>query len=73
VNYDGYSIAGDGVSDTPAHYGPTEDYVGAESCWTDYVLDTCVDVDGIDPGPDPVDNCKSSWALAVKSIRHFVP
>lgn len=53
---------GDGVSDTPAHYGPTEDYVGSESCWTDYVLDTCEDVQGIDPGPDPTDNCTYSSA-----------
>ncbi|GKY90956.1 hypothetical protein MPSEU_000068400 [Mayamaea pseudoterrestris] len=52
----GYTMSGDGVTDTPAHFGPTEDYIGSDSCWTAYVLDTCMDADGVDSGVDPVDN-----------------
>jgi hypothetical protein len=55
-DYNGHSLSGDGVTDTPAHYAATENYYGANSCWTDYVLDTCQDVPGIDPGVDPIDN-----------------
>jgi hypothetical protein len=53
-NYQNYSLSGDGVTDTPAHFQATERYNGSESCWQNVALDTCVDVPGIDPGLDPV-------------------
>lgn len=50
---------GDGVQDTPAHAFPTQLAAGRPTCWQDVELDTCNDtLTDIDPGQDPVSNCK---------------
>ena len=52
---------GDGVQDTPAHASQTMDITeGADTCWHNMTVDTCADAKypGIDPGTDPVTNCK---------------
>lgn len=47
----------DGIADTPAHSGPTSDQPGEGVCWdTIPPLNTCIDIPGVDPGPDPVLN-----------------
>jgi hypothetical protein len=53
-----YLLTGDGVADTPSHFGPTQNLNGSGVCWIfNPPLDTCPDnITGIDPGPDPVKN-----------------
>ena len=52
------NLVNDGVSDTPSHLRPTDEYPGYETCWRDAALDTCDDsIPGIDVGMDPIDNC----------------
>jgi hypothetical protein len=56
------NLLNDGVTDTPSHAAPSEEYPGIEVCWKNQnnqtMLDTCDDskLPGIDPGLDPVDN-----------------
>ena len=52
------NLVNDGVSDTPSHALPTDEYPGYETCWVNASLNTCDDgILGIDPGMDPIDNC----------------